>query len=61
MVDYFSHQEEGNSLVAQWLELRAFTAEGAGSIPGRGTKVPQATQCSQKTKNKKQKTKKEGC
>ena len=30
----------GNSLVVQWLGLRAFTAEGLGSIPGRGTKIP---------------------
>ena len=27
----------GNSLVVQWLGLRAFTAEGPGSIPERGT------------------------
>ena len=33
----------GNSLVVQWLELCAFTAKGAGSIPGRGIKIPQAT------------------
>ena len=25
----------GNSLAVPWLELPAFTAEGAGSIPGR--------------------------
>ena len=28
--------------MVQWLGLRAFTAEGAGSIPGQGTKIPQA-------------------
>ena len=28
----------GNSLAVQRLGLCAFTAEGAGSIPGRGTK-----------------------
>ena len=46
----------GNSLVVQWLGLHAFpafTAEGVGSIPGLGTKNPQATQHSQKQKNKK--------
>ena len=31
-----------NSLAVQWLELHAFTAEGAGSIPGWGTKIPKA-------------------
>ena len=30
---------EGNSLVVQWLGLCAFTAEGVGSIPSRGTKI----------------------
>ena len=32
-----------NSLAVQWLGLRAFTAKGPGSIPGRGTKIPQTT------------------
>ena len=32
----------GNSLVVQWLGLSTFTAEGLGSIPGQGTKIPQA-------------------
>ena len=32
----------GNSLVVQWLRLHALTAEGRGSIPGQGTKIPQA-------------------
>ena len=41
----------GNSLAVQWLGLRAFTAEDVGSIPGRGTKVPQAVRCSQKKIN----------
>ena len=44
----------GNSLAVQWLELRAFTAEGLeglGSIPGGGTMIPQATWCRQKKKN----------
>ena len=30
--------------MVQWLGLRAFTAKGADSIPGHGTKIPQATQ-----------------
>ena len=30
----------GNSLDVQWLELSAFAAEGPGSIPGWGTKIP---------------------
>ena len=38
----------GNSLPVQWLGFRAFTAEGAGSIPGRGTKIPEAAQHGQK-------------
>ena len=28
-----------NPLAVQWLGLRAFTAEGLGSTPGRGTKI----------------------
>ena len=32
------------SLVVQWLELCALTAEGLGWIPGQGTKLPQAMQ-----------------
>ena len=40
----------GNSLVVQWLGLGAFIAEGTGSIPGRETKIPQATQHGQKKK-----------
>ena len=41
----------GNSLAVQCLGLCAFTAEGAGSIPGWGTKIPQASRCGQKEKN----------
>ena len=40
----------GNSLVVQWLGLHALTAEGPGSIPGQGTKIPQATGCGEKKK-----------
>ena len=42
----------GNSLVVQWLGLFTFNAEGMGSIPGRGTKIPQAAQQGQKRKKK---------
>ena len=35
-----SHQ--GNSLAVQWLGLHDLTAEGMGSIPGWGTKIPQS-------------------
>ena len=34
----------GTSLAVQWLRLRASTAGVAGSISGRGTKIPHATQ-----------------
>ena len=34
----------GTSLAVQWLGLRASTAGDVGSIPGRGTKIPQAVQ-----------------
>ena len=34
----------------QWLRLHASNAGDAGSIPGQGTKVLHATQCSQKKK-----------
>ena len=42
----------GNSLVAQWLGLCAFIAEGPGSISDWGTKIPQAAWHSQKKKKK---------
>ena len=45
---------QGNSLAVQWLGLPAFTAEGAGSIPGQGTKVP-ASLAGQPKKKKKSK------
>ena len=31
-----------NSLAVQWLGLHALTAEGPGSVPGGGPKIPQA-------------------
>ena len=42
-----SHQR-GNSPVGQWLGVQVFTAQGPGSIPGLGTKIPQATQHGQR-------------
>ena len=39
------------SLAVQWLGLQASTARGQGSIPGRGTKIPQASQCGQNNNN----------
>ena len=35
----------GNSLVVQWLRRHPLTAKDPGSISGRGTKIPPATQC----------------
>ena len=42
----------GTSLAVQWLRLRTSAAGGAGSIPGRGTKIPHATQHGQKKRKK---------
>ena len=42
----------GTSLEVQWLGLGALTAEGPGSIPGRGTKILHAPQCGQKKKKR---------
>ena len=36
--------------MVQWLGLLAFTAKGPGSIPGQGTKIPQATRPKKKEK-----------
>ena len=41
------------SLAVQWLRLCTCTAEGAGSIPGWGTKILPAARCGQKKKKKK--------
>ena len=38
------------SLAVQWLRFGAFIARGLGSVPGQGTKIPQASLCSQKKK-----------
>ena len=42
----------GSSLVVQWLGLRAPTAGDMGSIPGWGTKIPQAEWLGQIKKRK---------
>ena len=34
---------QGDSLVLQWVGLSTFTAEGPGSVPGQGPKIPQAS------------------
>ena len=33
----------GSSLAVQWLRLHTSTAEGTGSIPGQGTRIPHAS------------------
>ena len=44
----------GSSLMVQWLGIRVFTAEGPGSIPGQGTKIPKAVQHSQGKKEERE-------
>ena len=44
----------GSSLVIQWLGLCISTAEGMGSIPLQGTKIPLVTWCGQKKKKMKE-------
>ena len=46
-VTYLTLDVDGTSLVIQWLRLYASTAGGMGLIPGWGTKIPHAMQCSQ--------------
>ena len=50
-------KEGRTSLVVQWLRLCPSNAEGMGSIPGRGTKIPNGTWCSQKLNKLKKKRK----
>ena len=57
MLKCFKNPKTGNSLVFQWLGLWAFTAKGLGSVPGWGTKIPQATKCGKKKKNTQKNTK----
>ena len=40
----------GNSLVVQWLGLRASTAGGMRSVPGRGTKILHVSSTAEKKK-----------
>ena len=40
----------GHSLAVHWLGFCALTAEDLGSIPGQGTKIPQASQHGQRKK-----------
>ena len=47
---YFKNDGLGTSLAVQWLGLCTSTAGSMGSIPGWGTKMPQAAQHSQKKK-----------
>ena len=53
-MEYYSTTKKegnlGNSLAVQWLGLGASMAGGPGSIPGWGTKIPQATWHSQRKK-----------
>ena len=52
-------QRSGTSRAVQWLRFCASTAGGAGSIPGRGTKIPHAAQHGQKIKKKNKQTNRE--
>ena len=45
------------SLVVQWLRHYASIVGGTDSVPGQGTKIPHATLCGKKKKNRKQKAK----
>ena len=44
---YKNKLKPANSLVAQCLRLRTSIAEGMGSVPGLGIKIPQAASCDQ--------------
>ena len=43
-------KKRNNSLAVKWLGLCALTVKGRGSIPGQGTKIPQAAQHIQERK-----------
>ena len=47
----FQESTARDFLEVQWLGLHSFTAEGPGSIPGWGTKIPQAAWHSPKKKS----------
>ena len=53
--DGTSREVFGTSLAVQWLRPHTCTRGGTGSIPGWGTKILCAAQCSQKTRGKKSK------
>ena len=57
LVDTREERNSGNSLVVQWLGLCVFTAEGTGSIPGWGTKIPASGVAKPKRKKEKRKKK----
>ena len=46
-----------NSLVVQWFTLHASAARDTGSVPGQGTKIPQAALVQPKDKEKLSQTK----
>ena len=46
-VSWFQDFEIQTSLVVQWLKIYAFIAGDRGSVPGRETRILQATWCSQ--------------
>ena len=46
-------KDDGTSLVVQWLRLCASNAGGAGLIPGQGSRIPYAVQCSPKINTRK--------
>ena len=48
--DASQDNETETSLAVQWLGLGTLTAEDPGLIPGQGTKILQAVNCSQKKK-----------
>ena len=47
-------------LAIQCLGLHTLTAEGLGSVPGQGTKIPQTAQGNQKKKRRERETKQNG-
>ena len=49
------NQGIGTSMAVQWLRLHASRAGGAGSIPGWGSRILHAVQCSQNVIKKKKK------
>ena len=48
---YGGREERSNYLAVKWLGLCALAVKGRGSIPGGGTKIPQAAQHGHKRKN----------